>query len=131
MPNGLLGAVQGDRIGRPWNKERNIHNLKIRPQCGKGCLDRGILGQDMSDSRTNQSDLVLAGDAVGMEGDPSISSKARVDLKVDLGQGTVGSANNGRERGVGREGIQANQNLTLQWTRCCGVDTALRGCRRD
>jgi hypothetical protein len=49
---------------------------------------------------------------VGTEGDPSVSSKARVDLKVDLGQGTVGSANNGGEGGVGREGIQANQDLT-------------------
>jgi hypothetical protein len=48
---------------------------------------------------------VLAGNTVGTEGDPSIYSKARVNLKVDLGQGMVGSTNNGGERGVGREGI--------------------------
>jgi hypothetical protein len=46
-----------------------------------------------------------------MEGDSSVSSKARVDPKVDLGQGMVGGANNGGERGVSREGIQANQDL--------------------
>jgi hypothetical protein len=112
MPDGLLDVVQGDRISRPWKEERNINNLKIRSRCGKGCLDWGIPGQDMSDSRTDQGNLVLAGDVVGTEGDPSISSKARVNPQVDLGQGMVGSANNGGEGGVGREGIQVNQDLT-------------------
>jgi hypothetical protein len=131
MPNGLLDTVQGDRIGRPRKEERNIHNLKIRLQCGKGYLDRGVLGQNTSDSRTDHSNLVLAGNAVGMEGDPSIRSKARVDPKVNLGQGMVGSTNNGGERGVSREGIQANQNLTLRGTGHCGVDAALGGCQRN
>jgi hypothetical protein len=112
MPDGLLDAVQGDRIGRPQKEERNINNLKIRLRCGKECLDWGIPGQDTSDSRTDQGDLVLAGDMVGTEGDSSISSKARVDPKVNLGQGTVGSTNNGGEGRVSREGIQANQDLT-------------------
>jgi hypothetical protein len=127
MPNGLLDVVQGDRIGRPWKED----NLEIRLQCGKRGLDWGILGQGTSNSRTNQSNLVLVGNVVGMERDPTVSSKTRVDLKIDPGQSMVGGTNNGGEGGVNREGIQANQNLMSQGTGCCGVDVALGGCRRD
>jgi hypothetical protein len=85
----------------------------------------------MSNCRTDQSNLILVGNTVGMEGDPAIYSKTRVDLKVDPGQGMVGSANDGGEGGVSREGVQANQNLTSRRARHHGVDMALGGCQGD
>jgi hypothetical protein len=85
----------------------------------------------MSNSRTDQSDLVLVGNAVGMEGDPAVSSKTRVNPEVNLGQNMVGSANNGGEGGVSREGIQANQDLMSRGAGHHGVDTALGGHQGD
>jgi hypothetical protein len=49
----------------------------------------------MSDSATNQGDFILIGHAIGMERNASIGYKAGIDPKIDPGEGSVGSANNG------------------------------------
>jgi hypothetical protein len=79
----------------------------------------------LHDGSGNQVDFSLGHNAGGEEGKAPIGSIAGINPKVALAENVICRADDCREFGGGRKGIQLQEDLALGGTRCRQVDLML------